>query len=426
MHIEYLRNQIVKVCVLGAGVVGATAAYFLSREGHDVAVIDRQDGAGLETSFANGGQISASQAAPWAAPNAPFLMLRWLGKVDAPLLYHLRADPILWRWSINFLFNCTSVKWQNNTAKNLKLALYSRQLMRKIRSQTRIDYDTKSVGILKIFRTPKELDNGVAHASMLRQLNCNNQVLSQKSCFALEPALEENGEEILGGIHSPDDESGDAYTFTRKIALNSLNKGAKFYYGEDIKCLKSEGDIITSVETHKGRHQADIFVVSLGSYSPLLLKPLNIRLPIYPTKGYSVTIPTSNGHNAPNVSITDEDNKIVYSRLGNRLRVAGTAEFSGYDMKLNKDRARTILNKAKTQFPNGGDFKNSSLWTGLRPLTPDGMPVIGKTTFRNLYLNTGHGTLGWTMCAGSGKLLADLVNGISPEIDAKAFRPDRF
>ena len=270
------------------------------------------------------------------------------------------------------------------------------------------------------------MDSAVSHAARLNQLGCHNRVLSQNSCFVLEPALKESDKEILGGVHIPDDESGDAYGFTCEIARIASNSGVSFRYDETIQHLKSQNGQIHCVKTDKGECYADIFVVSLGSYSPLLLKPLNIRLPVYPTKGYSVTIPTSGRNNAPGISITDEDNKIVYSRLGNRLRVAGTAEFSGYDTKLNENRARAILNKAQAQFPNGGDFNNATFWTGLRPLTPDGMPVIGKTSIKNLYLNTGHGTLGWTMCAGSGKVISDLISGTSPEIDTSSFGIERF
>ena len=415
-----------KVCILGAGVVGTTAAYYLSRAGHNVTVIDRQNGPGLETSFANGGQISASQSAPWATPTVPFLILKWLGKEDAPLLYHLKADPVLWRWSISFLSNCTSARLRQNTLNNLKLALYSRELLRKIRLETEINYDVNTRGILQIYRNTKTMDGAVSHAARLNQLGCHNRVLSQNSCFILEPALKESDKEILGGVHTPDDESGDAYAFTCEIARIASNSGVSFRYDETIQHLKSQNGQIHCVKTDKGECYADIFVVSLGSYSPLLLKPLNIKLPVYPTKGYSVTIPTSGRNNAPGISITDEDNKIVYSRLGNRLRVAGTAEFAGYDTKLNENRARAILNKAQAQFPNGGDFNNATFWTGLRPLTPDGMPVIGKTSIKNLYLNTGHGTLGWTMCAGSGKVISDLISGTSPEIDASSFGIERF
>ena len=415
-----------KVCILGAGIVGTTAAYYLSQVGHDVTVIDRQNGPGLETSFANGGQISASQSAPWATPTVPFLILKWLGKEDAPLLYHLKADPVLWRWSISFLSNCTSARLRQNTLNNLKLALYSRELLRKIRLETEINYDVNTRGILQIYRNTKTMDGAVSHAARLNQLGCHNRVLSQNSCFILESALKESDEEILGGVHTPDDESGDAYGFTCEIARIASNSGVSFRYDETIQHLKSQNGQIHCVKTDKGECYADIFVVSLGSYSPLLLKPLNIKLPVYPTKGYSVTIPTSGRNNAPGISITDEDNKIVYSRLGNRLRVAGTAEFAGYDTKLNENRARAILNKAQAQFPNGGDFNNATFWTGLRPLTPDGMPVIGKTSIKNLYLNTGHGTLGWTMCSGSGKVISDLISGTSPEIDASSFGIERF
>ena len=415
-----------KVCVLGAGVIGTTTAYYLNKAGHEVTVIDRQSGAGLETSFANGGQISASHSAPWTGPQIPLLMLKWLGKEDAPLLYHLRADPALWRWSIGFLMNCRASRSHENTLKNLKLALYSRNLMPSIRQETGIDYDLKTLGILDIHRDAKGYDAAVAHASALNEFGCNNKILGQKAVFALEPALAENGSAILGGVHTPDDESGDAHAFTRKLALTCASQGVTFRYNESITRLDQEAGNITSVVTDKGTIEADAYVVSLASYSPLLLKPLGVRLPIYPTKGYSVTIPVGGRNNAPNISITDGDYRLVYTRLGDRLRVAGTAEFAGYDTEIDEKRGRATLDNARRQFPNAGDFENATLWTGLRPLTPDGMPVIGTTSVKNLYLNTGHGTLGWTFCAGSAKATADLISGVQTDIDLSDFSLHRF
>ena len=415
-----------KICVLGAGVVGTTTAYYLSLAGHEVSVIDRQNGAGLETSFANGGQISVSHSAPWATPDVPFQLIKWFGKEDAPLLYHLNFDPTLWRWSLSFLRNCTAQRLKKNTLHNLKLALYSRDLFHEIRNETDINYDVKKRGILQIYRNIKTMDKSVTHAEWLNKLGCYNKILSQKSCFELEPALQESDTDILGGIHTPDDESGDAFRFTCNLAHKASVNGVKFFYGETIQYLKDLDRRIKYVKTEKGEHYADAFVISLGSFSSLVLKSLGIYLPIYPTKGYSLTIPISGRNNAPDVSVTDSDNKIVYSRLGNRLRVAGTAEFCGYNTELNVNRAKAILTKVKAQFPNGGDFNNATFWTGLRPLTPDGMPVIGKTSFKNLYLNTGHGTLGWTMCTGSGKLISDLISSKTPDIDGSRFGIERF
>ena len=415
-----------KVCVLGAGVVGTTTAYFLQKNGHEVTVIDRQSGAGLETSFANGGQISASHAAPWAGPQVPILMLKWLGKEDAPLLYHLRADPALWRWSIQFFMNCRTSKSRENTIKSLKLALYSRQILPEIRQDTGIEYDLKTLGILDIHRNPKTYDEAVANATMLKELGCSNKMLGQEAVFALEPALEETGADILGGVHTPDDESGDAHAFTRDLALSCVSRGATFRYNETVSHLEHEAGRITSVVTDKGICEADAYVASIASYTPQLLRPLGLKLPIYPTKGYSVTIPIGGRNDAPHISITDEDHRIVYTRLGDRLRVAGTAEFDGYNTNLNEKRGNAILEIARAQFPNAGNFDNSALWTGLRPLTPDGLPTIGQTTMDNLFLNTGHGTLGWTLCAGSGKATADLISGNTPEIDLSGFSPDRF
>ena len=418
--------SVLKICVLGAGVIGTTTAYFLQKGGHEVTVIDRQSGAGLETSFANGGQISVSHAAPWAGPQVPILMLKWLGKEDAPLLYHLRADPALWRWSIQFLMNCRTAKSRENTVKSLKLALYSRQLLLAIREDTGIEYDLKTLGILDIHRNAKTYGKAVTNAAMLNELGCTNKMLGQKSVFELEPALKETGSDILGGVHTPDDESGDAHAFTRKLAIICANRGVTFRYNETVSLLEKEAGRISSVVTDKRRYKADAYVVSIASYTPKLLRPLGLKLPIYPAKGYSVTIPVGGRNNAPQISVSDEDHRIVYTRLGERLRVAGTAEFDGFNTRLNKKRGNAILEMARSQFPNAGDFDNSTLWTGLRPLTPDGLPAIGRTPMDNLYLNTGHGTLGWTLCAGSGKAAADLVTGNIPDIDLSGFAPDRF
>ncbi len=415
-----------KVCVLGAGVVGTTTAYFLQKQGHEVTVIDRQSGAGLETSFANGGQISASHAAPWAGPQVPLLMLKWLGKEDAPLLYHLRADPVLWRWSIQFFMNCRTSKSHENTVKSLKLALYSRQILPEIRQDTGIEYDLKTLGILDIHRNAKTYNEAVANAAALNELGCMNKMLGQEAVFSLEPALKEAGADILGGVHTPDDESGDAHAFTRNLALSCADRGATFRYNETVSRLEHEAGRITSVITDKDQYEADAYVASIASYTPQLLGPLGLKLPIYPTKGYSVTIPIGGRNNAPHISISDEEYRIVFTRLGDRLRVAGTAEFDGYNTDLNEKRGNAILEMARTQFPNAGDFANAALWTGLRPLTPDGLPTIGRSTMDNLYLNTGHGTLGWTLCAGSGKAAADLVSGNTPDIDLSGFAPDRF
>ncbi len=415
-----------KVVILGAGVVGVTAAYYLQKDGHEVTVVDRQDGAGLETSFANGGQISPSQAYPWAAPEVPFLMLKWLGRNDAPLLYRMRLDPRLWIWSLQFLANCTPGNFMKNTVKNLRMSLYSRSLLPEIRKETGIEYDCLEKGILQIYRNQKELDKAAKFNDALHKLGCEHQVLDANGVRALEPAYNSSPDKIIGGIYTKDDESGDAFKFSHELAKYAAGKGVTFRYNETIKSLNKDGSKITSVTTDKGTIEADTFVMSMGSYSPLFLRPLGIKAPIQPVKGYSITVPTAGHNGAPTVSLTDNDHKLVFSRVGERMRVAGTAEFTGYDTELNDRRVTSLRDLAQKLFPNAGDYAATEFWTGLRPMTPDGVPIIGPTPYENLYMNTGHGTLGWTMCASSGQLTADLVAGRTPSVDISDVGLDRF
>ena len=415
-----------RVLVLGAGVVGVTAAYFLNRAGHDVTVVDRQPGAGLETSFANGGQISASHSMPWSSPSAPFLMLKWLGRRDAPLLWRLRADPSQWLWGLRFLANCTPTRSTANMEKNLALALHSRALLKEIRREARIRYDERSQGILQIFRNAIQFDAAAKDTEHMTKLGCAEIVLDRDGCLALEPALRDTGDTIVGGVHAPDDETGDAHTFTRELARVIAERGVQFRYEVTVVGFDVEADTIAGVITNQGELTADAYVMAFGSYSQLLLRPLGIDPHIFPTKGYSVTVPTEGRNGAPSVSITDVDHKIVYSRLGDRMRVAGTAEFVGYDSTLTDDRARVILAHAQQQFPNAGDFTKAKFWTGLRPLTPDGVPVLGRSKFSNLYLDTGHGTLGWTLACGSGQVIADLIDGKTPVLDMARYGVARF
>ncbi|MEE2761712.1 MAG: D-amino acid dehydrogenase [Pseudomonadota bacterium] len=415
-----------KVIVLGSGVIGVCTAYYLNQAGHEVTVIDRHEGPGLETSFANGGQISASHAAPWAAPNVPMQLLKWLGRADAPLLFHFRLDWRQWAWSLRFLANCLPERAHQNTVKNMSIALYSRALLPDVRAETGIQYDHRAGGILQIFENQKDFVGATNHAAWLRELGCDSRVLNPADCITLEPALVQQEARLVGGIYTAEDETGDAYKFTKQLAAISAKRGVKFLYGVTVTAIETDGSKVRAVKTNNGSCRADAYVMSLGSYTPLILRPLGISLPIFPTKGYSITIPITGGNSAPHLSITDHENKIVYSRLGDRLRVAGTAEFAGYDTVLDENRAKSISAKARERFPGAGDFDSAEFWTGLRPLTPDGVPIVGATRYTNLYLNTGHGTLGWTMSAGSGKAVADLISGKAPEIDLTPYSAARF
>ena len=414
------------VVVLGAGVIGIATAYFLARGGARVIVVDRQQGPGLETSFANGGQISANHATPWATPSTPWKALKWLGRDDAPLLFHLRFDPALLVWSLRFLANCRRRRLAINIERALRVALYSRAQLAAVRAATGIAYDRLGLGILHIFRNPKDYEEALPALPLMAELGCARRVVGVEECVAMEPTLAAVRDRLVGGIFSPDDESGDAHLFTRRLSEVGAALGVDFRFGVVVRRLIATGGRITGVETDEGRLDADAVVLALGSYTPLLLRPLGLALPVYPAKGYSVTIPVATEGSAPSVSLIDDEFKMVYSRLGDRLRVAGTAEFAGYDASVREKRARFLLAKAMELFPRCGDPGAAQFWAGLRPSTPDGVPVMGRTRFANLFLNTGHGTLGWTMACGAGRAVADLVLGRTPEISLDGLGLDRF
>ncbi|MFO1156832.1 MAG: D-amino acid dehydrogenase [Rhodospirillales bacterium] len=417
-----------RVVVLGAGVIGVATAWWLAREGAEVVVIDRQRGPGLETSFANGGQISVNHATPWASPATPWKALKWLGRTDAPLLFHLRYDPALFAWLARFLANCTRARAKINTARAVRVALYSRRMLAQVRAETGIAYDRLGRGILHIFRDRREYAAALPSVELMAPLGCERRLLDADGCVALEPALAAARRDLVGGIFSPDDESGDAYAFTVGLAELARERGVHFLWNETVTRLRVSGDSVEAAETADGEQiRGDAFVVALGSYAPLLLQPLGVALPVYPGKGYSVTLHIGSHEGAPTVSLIDDAYKMVYSRLGDRLRIAGTAEFAGYDDRVNPARARFLLATAMRLFPDGGDASRAEFWAGLRPSTPDGVPVIGPAPgFRNLVLNGGHGTLGWTMACGSGRLAADLALGNPPEIPLDGLGLDRF
>lgn len=427
---EYYGVNQMKAVVLGAGVIGVTSAYYLAREGFEVEVVERREGPGLETSFANGGQISANHCEPWAAPGVLWQGIKWLGRVDAPLLYRLRLDPVLWAWTIRFLANSTEQRFWGNVANILRLALFSRSAFKELRSEINIEYDLLQLGILNIYRNQKDFDEALSHARIVRELGCERQILNRKKCIELEPALQNSTDNLVGGTWCPHDESGDAYKFTREIEKKCVKMGVTFRYGINVNGLNTDMWKVKSVISEVGGStkeiKGDVFVVALGSHTPLLARDMGIKLPIYPVKGYSLTMPITNSLAAPNVSITDDAHKMVFSRLGSRLRAAGTAEFNGYDNHIEKRRAQMTLDVATSIFPGACDETKAEFWTGLRPATPDGVPIIGRGRQENLLLNTGHGTLGWTMAAGSGRIIASLARGLHPEIDISNIGWERF
>jgi len=411
-----------KVIVLGAGVVGTASAWFLRKAGHEVVVVDRQPGAGLETSYANGGQISVSHAEPWANPAAPLKVLKWLAKEDAPLLFRLRADWRQWRWGLKFLRECTPARTRHNIIQMVNLGLYSRALLGELRAETGIRYDHLERGILHFYTSQQEFDAAQEPARIMREFGCELDMKTPDQCVAIEPALAHARDRIVGGSMTPCDESGDAHLFTRRLADLCAANGVRFVYGASVAAIAAEGESVAHVEVvHDGgrreRIKGDGYVVALGSHSPRVLAPLGIDLDIYPAKGYSVTMPVLDPSAAYHVSLTDDEYKLVFSRLGDRLRVAGTCELNGYDTTLNEVRCRALVRRTEELFPGAGDDERAEYWTGLRPATPSNVPYIGRSKYRNLYLNTGHGTLGWTHACGSGRAVADIVSGRAPEVD---------
>ncbi|HYD63487.1 MAG TPA: D-amino acid dehydrogenase [Noviherbaspirillum sp.] len=415
-----------KVIVLGSGIVGTASAWFLNKAGHDVTVIERQPGVALETSFANGCQISVSHAEPWANPAAPFKILKWLGKEDAPLLYRFRPEWLQWKWGLHFLRECTPARTASNIRQIVAIAEYSRQTLQVVRAETGIEYDHLTRGILHFYTDRREFEHAIATASLMRELGCPRQSVDANEVVRIEPALASIRDKIVGGDYTATDESGDVYKFTSGLAQKTADAGVDFQFNCTVTRLITEGSgasaKVSSVEVidAHGLHRvlrADAFVVAMGSFSVPLLKPLGIDLMIYPGKGYSATYTVTNPHAAPSVSLTDDGYKLVLSRLGDRLRVAGTCELNGYTRDLNPTRCEAITRRTRELFPDACDYDNPVYWTGLRPLTPSNVPYIGRTKVGNLFLNTGHGTLGWTMGCGSGRAIADIVSGRRPDVD---------
>ena len=415
-----------RVIVLGAGLLGVTSAYFLRQQGHDVTVIDRQATPGAETSFANGGQISVSHAEPWANPGAPLKLLKWLGREDAPLLFRLRADMRQWLWGLQFLRECTPARTRHNIGHIVRLGTYSRDTLQALRRDLGLEYDQRTQGILHFYTSQKEFDAAEAPAQQMRELGCERQVISADEAVRLEPALRHIRPQLAGATYTAEDESGDANRFARELAARCVADGVEFRMGHHITALREAGGRIDHVEVtdNEGRYQriqGDAYVLALGSFSPVLVKPLGLNLPIYPARGYSVTMPVKDASMAHQVSLTDDEFKLVFSRYtseqGDRLRIAGTAELNGYDRDLNPVRCQAIVRRVEALFPGAGDSTQAQFWSGLRPATPSNLPIIGQSRVQNLFLNTGHGTLGWTHSCGSGKSLARIVSGLAPEVD---------
>jgi D-amino-acid dehydrogenase len=415
-----------RVMVLGSGVIGTSVAYYLARSGHEVTVIDRQPGPALETSYANAGEVSPGYSAPWAGPGVPLKAIKWLLMHHRPLVIKPMLDPAMWRWCLQMLANCTGEAYRVNKGRMVRLAEYSRDCLRELRAETGIRYDERSQGTLQLFRTHKQLDGAAKDIEILQQSGVPFELLDRDGFVKVEPGLEATKHKFVGALRLPGDETGDCFKFTQELALMTQALGARFLFDVGIRGLERSGDRIAGVRTDAGLLSADQYVLALGSHSTAMLAPLGIHIPVYPVKGFSITLPITDSSMAPESTIMDETHKVAVTRLGDRIRVGGTAQLSGFDMRLADARRRTLEHVVTDLFPRGGDVSRAEFWTGLRPMTPDGTPIVGGTPFHNLSLSTGHGTLGWTMAAGTGRLMADLVSGRTPEIDLEGLTLARY
>jgi D-amino-acid dehydrogenase len=419
-----------RVTILGSGVIGTTTAWYLARLGHEVTVVDRQPGPALETSFANAGQVSPGYSTPWAAPGIPLKALKWLFQRHAPLA--LRPDGSLYqlRWLSMMLANCTEARYAVNKERMLRLSEYSRDCLKELRADLDIGYEGRQLGTLQVFRTEAQLQAIDKDVRVLREAGVPFELLGRDALAGVEPALAAVRDKLVGGLRLPGDETGDCRLFTEALAARAEAAGVTFLYDHEIRAIDRGANGIGSVWLRgpQGLRKlvSDQYVLALGSYSRALAGSLGLDLPVYPLKGYSLTVPITDPAAAPVSTVMDETYKIAITRFDDRIRVGGMAEVAGFDLRLNPRRRETLEKVVTDLFPRGGDLPAATFWTGLRPMTPDGTPVVGPTRYANLWLNTGHGTLGWTMACGSGKLLADLISRRRPEISAEGLGIDRY
>lgn len=415
-----------KVLILGSGVIGTTAAWYLNAAGHEVEVVDRQPGPALETSFANAGEVSPGYASPWAGPGVPVKAIKWLLMQFGPLVVRPKIDPAMVIWCLQMLRNCTQARYAVNKARMVPIAEYSRDCLKALRAEIGLEYDARQQGTLQLFRTEKQVKGTAGDIEVLKRYDVPYEVLDPDGCIRAEPALASVRDKFVGGLRLPGDETGDCKMFTERLAKLAEERGVKFRFRTTIKGFATEAGRIAGVDTDSGILKADVYIAALGSYSPILMKPLGITVPVFPIKGYSITVPITDPAGAPESTVMDETYKVAITRLGDRIRVGGTAEISGYDLALREPRRATLEHSVGDLFPAGGDLKKASFWCGLRPMTPDGPPIIGKTRYDNLYLSTGHGTLGWTMACGSGRVLADTLSGKKPDVDISELNLSRY
>jgi D-amino-acid dehydrogenase len=415
-----------RVLILGSGVIGTAVAYYLARAGHEVEVVDRQPGPALETSYANAGQVSPGYSAPWAGPGVPLKAIQWMMMHHSPLLIKPMLDPSMWRFAQAMLRNCTQTRYRINKARMVRLAEYSRDCLKELRADIGIEYDEREQGTLQLFRTQKQLDGTAKDIEILKEYGVPYQLLDRAGYLKYEPALADVQEKFVGALRLPGDETGDCFKFTNRLVAAAKAMGVTFRFGVEIHGIERSGSRITGVRTAAGELTADRYVLALGSYSTQMLAPLGVRIPVYPVKGFSITVPIADAAKAPESTIMDETHKVAITRLGDRIRVGGTAQLSGFDLGLDEGRRRTLEFVLNDLFPGGGDGSHAEFWTGLRPMTPDGTPILGETPIQNLFLSTGHGTLGWTMAAGTGRVMAELISGRTPEISMDGLTVARY
>lgn len=415
-----------RVLILGSGVIGTTSAYYLARAGFEVVVVDRQPAAAMETSFANAGQVSPGYASPWAAPGVPLKAMKWLLQRHAPLAIKLTGDVDQYLWMAQMLRNCTASRYAVNKERMVRLSEYSRDCLDELRAETGINYEGRQLGTTQLFRSQAQVDAAAKDIAVLKASGVPFELLDREGIARVEPALAGVKHKLAGALRLPNDQTGDCFLFTSRLAQMARELGVEFRFGQNIQRLETDGERLSGVWIDGQLERADQYVLALGSYSPALLKPLGIKAPIYPLKGYSLTVPISNAAMAPSSTILDETYKVAITRFDNRIRVGGMAEIAGHDLSLNPRRRETLEMVVGDLYPQGGDASAGEFWTGLRPATPDGTPIIGATRFRNLFLNTGHGTLGWTMACGSGSLLADLIAKKRPQISAQGLDISRY
>jgi D-amino-acid dehydrogenase len=415
-----------EIIVLGSGVIGLTSAWYLAQAGHEVTVIDRQSRSGEETSFANAGQISYGYSSPWAAPGIPKKAIKWLLQQHAPLKIKPSLSPELYKWASQMLLNCSNKRYQVNKSRMLSLSNYSQECLSLLRKEQQIRYEGRQQGTLQLFRTQQQLDGAQKDMRLLEMSGTKHALLDVNGCIKQEPGLANVANKLTGGLYLPEDETGDCFLFCQQLTELAMQAGVTFMFDTEVQSLVKNGDDICGVLTNRGTFSADSYVVAMGSYSTQMLAPLGIHIPVYPVKGYSLTVPINDSQQAPQSTVMDESYKVAMTRFDDRIRIAGTAELTGFDYSIPEKRKATIEMVVKDLFPQAGHFEQGEFWTGLRPMTPDGTPIIGKTHYKNLYTNTGHGTLGWTMACGSAQLLTDVIDNSESAINSQQFDLFRY